>query len=248
MRILLATLLTALVVPLAACQPAEDDDGEWWEDPPFGTRWVGYDGVVVAVPDWWTTGETQCGAPVEDTVYFDSGAIYECGVRADPEALREVSSLAVLENDNGAYDGQDLDGECEEWFRGVCRHLFALDGSDTVFAVTIDEEDDGDVEEIGDSLRALPDGVTTVPLTTGGPVGSTPSWGAEPFVVRDLRRMIQRAGLEVEIETVDADPDDAAGTVADLPPGSLLDVSPALGTPIEEGGRVMVTVMGTSGP
>ena len=42
--------------------------------PPDGTRWVGLDRVVVAVPDWWTTGETQCLAPVETTVYFDSAA------------------------------------------------------------------------------------------------------------------------------------------------------------------------------
>ena len=74
---------------------------DWWADPPEGSRWVGYDGVVVAVPDWWTTGETQCGAPVEDTVYFDSGAVYDCSDPADPATVQEVSSLAVLRDQRG---------------------------------------------------------------------------------------------------------------------------------------------------
>ncbi|WP_459973658.1 hypothetical protein [Nocardioides pyridinolyticus] len=231
--------LVALLLPLTACTR---DDGPWWQEPPEGTRWVGYDGVVVAVPDWWTTGETQCGAPVEDTVYFDSGAIYDCAVRADPATVREVSSLAVLDNDNDAYDDSDLDGGCEEWFPGVCRRLFGPAGSDTVFAVTIDEAGDGDVAEIRDSLRALPDGVTTVPLEVAG---STPSWGAEPRTARALVEGMEAAGLEVDVEEVAPDP---SGDVADLPAGSLLDVEPAPGTPIADGGTVVVTVMGTSGP
>ncbi|GAA4370219.1 hypothetical protein [Nocardioides caricicola] len=233
--------LVALLLPLTACS---DDGDDWWASPPDGTRWVGYDGAVVAVPDWWTTGETQCGAPVEDTVYFDSGAIYDCSDPADPETVRSVSSLAVLDDGSGRYAEGDLDGDCEEWFEGVCRRLFGVAGTDAIFAVTIDEEGDGDFEEIRDSARTLPDGVTTVPLATG-PDGWTPSWGAEPSFVRDLTEAIEAAGLEVEVETVEPDPD---GDVADLPPGSLLDVEPALGTPIEDGGTVVVTVMGTSGP
>ncbi len=234
-------LLTALLVALSACG---GDDGDWWADPPEGTRWVGYDGVVVAVPDWWTTGETQCGAPVEDTVYFDSGAVYDCADPADPATVRAVSSLAVL-RDNDRYDDADLDGSCEEWFPDVCRRLFAVPDTEVVFAVTIDEEGDGDYEAIRDSARELPDGVTTVPLAIGGVGGWTPTWGAEPAFARDLTKAIEDAGLVVEVETVEPDPN---GDVADLPPGSLLDVEPLLGTPIEVGGTVKVTVMGTSGP
>lgn len=235
--------LVALVLPLAACSADGADD--WWASPPENSRWVGYDGAVVAVPDWWTTGETQCGAPVEDTVYFDSGAVYDCSIPDYDASVDEVSSLAVLRNDSGRYDGYDLDGECEEWFEGVCRRLFAVEGTDAIFAVTIDEAGDGDFEVIRDSARTLPDGVTTVPLAIGGPDGWTPAWGAEPDFVGDLVDAIEAAGLEADVETVDPDPD---GDVADLPPGSLLDVEPQLGTPIEDGGTVVVTVMGTSGP
>jgi hypothetical protein len=236
MRFVLALLL---VLPLVACT----DDDDWWTDPPEGMRWVGYDGAVVAVPDWWTTGETRCGAPVEDTVYFDSGAIIDCVDPGHDASVDEVSSLAVL-RDNDGYGEDELDGGCEEWFPGVCRRLFAVEGTDAIFAVTIDEERDGDFEEIRDSARILPDGVTTVPLAiTSG--RWTPTWGAEPRSARALTKAIEAAGLEVEVETVEPDPD---GDVADLPPGSLLDVEPALGTPVAEGARVLVTVMGTSGP
>jgi hypothetical protein len=233
--------LVALLLPLTACS---DDGGEWWADPPEGTRWVGYAGAVVAVPDWWSTGDTQCGAPVEDTVYFDNGAIYDCANPADPATVREVSSLAVL-RDNGRYAADDLDGGCEEWFEGVCRRLFAVAGTDTIFAVTLAEEGDGDFAEIRESARALPEGVTTVPLAVAA--GWTPSWGAEPEAVRDLAAAIEAAGLEAEVEPVEPDPD---GDVADLAPGSLLDVEPPLGTPVADGSTVVLKVMGggTSGP
>jgi hypothetical protein len=231
-------VLALLLLPLAACT---GDDSAWWAHPPEGTRWVGYDAVAVAVPDWWTTGETQCGAPVEDTVYFDSGAIVDCSAPRYDAAADEVSSLAVL-RDNGRYGEDELDGSCQAWFPGVCRRLFAVADSDVIFAVTIDEHGDGDFEEIRASARELPDGVTTVPLEVDG---WTPSWGEDPAVARALVDAIEAAGLEVEVEVADPDRN---GDVADLPRGALLDVEPALGTPIEVGDRVKVTVMGTSGP
>lgn len=236
--------LAALLLPLVACSGGDSgDDGDWWAEPPEGTRWVGYDGAVVAVPDWWTTGETQCGAPVEDTVYFDSGAVVECALRDYDAAVGEVSSLAVL-RDNDGYGEDELDGSCQEWFEGVCRRMFAVEGTDAIFAVTIDEEGDGDFEDIRDSARVLPDGVTTVPIAITV-ARWTPGWGAEPRSTRALVRAIEAAGLEADVEALEPDP---SGDVADLPEGALLDVELALGTPIEEGGRVKVTVMGTSDP
>jgi hypothetical protein len=210
-------LLVTLLLALTACGDAGDSAAEddWWAHPPEGTRWVGYDGVVVAVPDWWTTGETQCGKPVEDTVYFDSGALYDCA-EPDPALVAEVSALAVR-----SEDGRPS------------------------FEVTIADEGDGDEQEVLDSQRRLPDGVTTVPLAVAA--GWTPSWGDDPRTVRQLAAAIRAAGLEATVETVEPDP---SGDVADLPPGSLLDVVPALGTPVAEGSSVVLEVMGegTSGP
>jgi hypothetical protein len=52
---------------LASVSGCSDDRAP---DAPEGTRWVGSGRVVVAVPDWWSTGETRCLLPVEDTVYW----------------------------------------------------------------------------------------------------------------------------------------------------------------------------------
>jgi len=115
-------------------------------------RWVGSGQVVVAVPDWWTTGETRCLAPVEDTVYFDMAATADCDDAPAPAAVREVSALAVLDADSGygemvvremapigEVNGREVveRENCEEWFDGVCRRLFAVPSEGVAFAVTI---------------------------------------------------------------------------------------------------------------
>jgi len=223
-------------------------------------RWVGSGQVVVAVPDWWTTGETRCLAPVEDTVYFDMAATADCDDAPAPAAVREVSALAVLNADSGygemlvremapigEVNGREVveRENCEEWFDGVCRRLFAVPSEGVAFAVTIAEEGDGDYEAIRDSLRILPEPSTTVPLTTRD--GWTPAWGAEPKVTDALVDQFKDAGLSVEIKTVERfKDDDGSADYASFPEGSLLDVSPALGSVIDVGGTVTVTVSGQS--
>lgn len=247
---LVAGLLTAALTacgeassPAVSAQPA-----------PEGTRWVGYRDVVVAVPDWWTTGETECMAtPVETTVYFDLGGTVDCETPTS-EAVREVSALAVLDGRKGygelllrdavavgEADGRDVverDG-CEEYFDRVCRRVFGVPSEGVVFAVTIHDAADGDYAAIRDSVRVLPDGQTTVPLATAG--GWTPSWGAEPRAVDSLVQAIEGAGLQTEVVTPEPAP---GGDVADLPEGSLLDVDPALGSVVDDGAAVTITVMG----
>lgn len=251
--------LVVLVLLLSGCGSAPAETATGVPTAPEGTRWVGWGRVVVAVPDWWTTGETRCYAPVEDTVYFESGAVADCADGPTAGEVGEVSSLAVLQSDRGYGELKLRDMSpvaevagrevleapgCDEWFRNVCRRLFAVPSEDVVFAVTIDEEGDGDYEEIRDSLRLLPEGMTTVPLAWKD--GWTPTWGAEPESVERLRTAIEGAGLRVE--TVRADTggssERVAGLTADgLVPGSLLGVDPALGSPIELGGTVALTVV-----
>ena len=240
---------------LVACGSAAEPTETWQAAPPEGTRWVGYEQVVVAVPEWWTTGETQCLAPVEDTVYFDNAAVADCDDPADPRTVREVSALAVLDATGGYGELVTRDmrpiGEvaghevferegCEEWFPGVCRRMFAVPSKGVVFAVTIAEAGDGSYAEIRDSLAILPDDQTTVPLATSH--GWTPTWGAEPPVVEALRRTLERAGLRVEVVTAEPPDEDAAGMVADVPTGSLLEVSPGLGSVVHVGATVTLTV------
>jgi hypothetical protein len=256
MRSHLATGVLAVLLPLSGCGELGGEDTTSFPSPPAGTRWVGSGQVVVAVPDWWTTGETQCYAPVEDTVYFDSGAVGDCPESPTPAAVREVSALAVLDASTG-YGEKEVRGMrpvaeverrevleragCEEWFEGVCRHLFAVPSEGVVFAVTIAEDGDGSYADIRDSLRILPDDLTTVPLATTD--GWTPTWGAEPPVADALVEALENAGLRVEIETDEMPEDESPNAdYVRFPPGSLLDVSPELGSVIEVGGTVTVTV------
>jgi hypothetical protein len=244
---------------LTACGEATGETASGFPAPPDGTRWVGYGQVVVAVPDWWTTGETLCLAPVEDTVYFDSSSQADCQETPAAAAVREVSALAVLDATQGYAEQQTRSMEpagevsgrrvveregCEEWFSGGCRRIFAVPTEGVAFAVTINEERDGDYEAIRDSLRILPDSLTTVPLEINGPGGWTPTWRAEPAVVTALATAIEDAGLRVETTTVERSDD--GDLSANLQPGSLLDVSPQLGSVIEVGGTVTLTVAGES--
>ena len=248
----------ALTAVISGCGTAQGE-AVWQATPPEDTRWVGLGQVVVAVPEWWTTGETQCLAPVEDTVYFDQAAVADCADAPSAGVVREVSALAVLDGTQGygelqirgmraigeVGDHEVLEREgCEEWFEGVCRRMFAVPAEGVVFAVTIAEAADGSYEEIRDSLRVLPEDMTTVPLRTAD--GWTPSWGAEPRAVEALAVALDRAGLRVQIVTADRTGEDSAGLVADLPPGALLDVSPDLGSVIDVGGTVTITVAGES--
>lgn len=261
MRSLLPTGALVVALSLGGCgQLGGDEEATSFPSPPDGSRWVGSGQVVVAVPDWWTTGETQCYAPVEDTVYFDSGAMGDCPETPTPAEVREVSALAVLDARTGYGEKEvrgmspvaEVDGrevlereDCERWFEGVCRHLFAVPSEGVVFAVTIAEEGDGSYQEIRDSLRTLPDDLTTVPLATAG--GWTPTWGAEPRAADALVEALEDAGLRVEIETEEVPEEESPNAdYVSFPPGSLLDVSPELGSVIEVGGTVTVTVAGGS--
>lgn len=211
-------------------------------------------GVVLAVPEWWTTGETQCLAPVETTVYFDQGATVACAARA-PRAVREVSALAVLDGRRGYGEllirDMEPTGEvagmgvverdgCEEWFEGVCRRVFAVPEAGVVFAVTIHDAADGDYAAIRDSLRVLPEGKTNVPLASAD--GWTPSWGEEPPAAAAVVEAVEEAGLHAEVTT--ERPEETTGLIADLARRSLLDVQPAMGSVVDVGDTVEITVSG----
>lgn len=223
--------------------------------PPDGTRWVGAGRAVVAVPEWWTTGETQCLTPVETTVTWFSGAVADCSDPAPPGVVREVSFLDVMDAESGygehmlrsmeplaTVDGVEIleFPGCDGWYPGTCRHLFAAPSEGLMFGVTLADAADGDYETIRDSLRILPRGATTVPLDAGFG-GYTPTWGDEPEVVPSLVDRIEAAGLRAEVVQAPP-PDPGADLAADLVPGAYLGAEPELGSPIESGGTVTITV------
>lgn len=248
-------LLALLLAAISACGEADPTPQAATTDPPDGTRWVGMNGVVVAVPDWWTTGDTRCATPVEDTVYFDSGAIVDCADPVPRARAREVSSLAVLDGTRGigewkigemqpvahveGHEVVELE-ECDQWFEGVCRRMFAVPELGVVFAVTIADPGDADYQAIRDSVRILPDGQTTVPLQAED--WGTPGWGAEPDYVPRLVRAVGEAGLKAEV-LEERIPEHSPGMVADLPAGSYLGSDPELGSVVDEGATVRISVM-----
>lgn len=243
---------------------------------PEGLRWVGLGRVAVAVPQWWSVGETRCGSPVEDTVYVDPSASFDCPDPVDPELVRTVSSLAVLDGSRGygAFQlelmdpvqraGADRGGDggtgdlemrelagCERWFPGVCRRLVGLPSEDLVLAVVLTEDSGTTFEEVRDSVRVLPPGLTAVPLDAraAGPTPDlawTPTWGADPGVVGPLTAAIEATGLRVRVEEV-APATERTGLAADLVVGSYLGASPALGSVVESGSEVTVSVLGPRG-
>lgn len=252
-RLLCALLLT---LPLLAACGGDDTDRPGGDSAPAGTRWVGAAGVVVAVPDWWTTGETQCGAPVEDTVYADAAAQVDCEDPDVPATIQEVAALAVLDATSG-YGAEQLRTMvpvagrpdlverpgCEQWYDGVCRHLFALRGSDVVLAVTVTDDSGTTWAAVRDSARAVPAGRTTVPISLAG-TWASPTWGEPPPAADAMTDALQAAGLRVE--TVTAEREDDGGDYGSFQPGSLLAVEPAPGTLVADGSTVTLTVSGRS--
>ncbi len=238
-----------------APDPASAASGAAGGAAPEGYRWVGDRGVVVAVPDWWTTGDTECLLPVEDTVYVETGAMTDCAASVPPTTPADVSSLAVV--DTGSAHGSllldalspdgDVDGEpllvgehCGWLGEGVCRTVLAVPSRGVAFAVHVSDPGDVDLTVVRDSLRVQPDGWTTVPLALRS--GHTPVWGDRPATTRSYAALLRRAGLAVRVEP--APPPDPSSTSSGvvLARGSLLGIEPGPGSPVEEGGSVVLTV------
>ena len=133
---------------------------------------------------------------------------------------------------------------CEQWVVGVCRRSFAVPSRGVVLAVTIHAPGDGSYEAVRDSLRLLGPDAVTVPLAAEG--RTTPAYGAPPGGADAFVRAVERAGPEVAVEVAERPEDDAAGSWASLPEGSLSEVRPAPGTPVARDGTVGVTLSGAS--
>lgn len=212
-------------------------------NPPKGQRYVGANGVVVAVPEWWTTGETQCGKPVETTVYFDAGGVSRCPMEPSRRELGEVSSLAIQPIESTPSAGREVEvGECTDWY-GSCARLISVPGYGVAFRVVVHDEDDGDFEAIRDSLTFLPDDVTTVPISTGR-FGFTPSW-VDPAGLDQLVQRVRAAGLVpvIDLFVQDGPIPDGADRITH-PEGAYLGSEPELGTPVPVGSTVTIKVAG----
>jgi hypothetical protein len=220
-------------------------------DTPDGTRLVGMGRAVVAVPSSWSTGETRCLKPVADTVYVETGAMTDCSGEPSPQELRRASSLAVTGNDfnygfvrmEGMARAESVDGvdvrESEvacttDGLPPACSQEFVVPSEQVAFRVTVSGPDaEAEVARIRESLRILPEGYMAVPLSYGGRFAGE-AWEGMPLeYVQQLAAAIEEAGLQVGVVE-----EYRAGVEA----GTYLGSDPALGTPLELGATVTLSV------
>lgn len=187
---------------------------------PDGRRLVGYGGLTVAVPDEWSTNDTRCGAPLSDTVYFQTDGRRGCLVRVDGNvdslAITTTSSLlgqAILERAtisseiNGIVVKQTAityDDSTSQLAQSIVAH-----DQQAIFTISVTDRET--LQAVHDSLTLVPEGYTSVPFNL--PSTSNPS------------AVVERASLKATI-VEEPRPTLSAGTLASVEPdsGSVLPI------------------------
>lgn len=182
---------------------------------PDGTRYVGTDGVVVAVPSSWVSAHQSICPGFGPTVASFVLVEPEVSPARCPHfsSTPEVAAQVLI----GRTDSDNLRGACGDG----CERL-RLDS--IVFDVRIPASYPGRADVLATmrtSLRRVPAGWATVPLwpneTTEVGRGAT-SYG--PASESDYRAVLDRAGLSEVVRVLDAEQrltDPAQGTVVALP-------------------------------
>jgi hypothetical protein len=256
MTVALAAASVVLIVGVGAVvQQVAGDGGKHRDETPTnpvpqapdGMRLVGMGQVVVAVPERWSTGDTACGIPGRETVYFPS---YDADTFVDclaPEVDQPGGSLAIMSVDSlqgrdlasvnldegyGALSDETINGlAVKRGFHGCppqapfcpyASEVMVVPEAGVVFVVSAADERLNPTNErsaVLDSVRALPDGFTTVPYVAPG----TPRSAAEAT--------LEEAGLDpvaasdVNGPVLDTDP--VAGSVLRLDDPVSLDIGGA---------------------
>jgi hypothetical protein len=176
-----AAAATAAVIGAGALllQPGGDDDRSMPVDEPTatvpappGTRLVGDGRIVVAVPEAWSTDDTQCNVPLSDTVAFRDATL-NCSGTPDPS----LSALFIEDFGSGLFVRDVADAERLEVVDGVEVAFFAIErltgpsgdtdppsyvGSLVVeseeVAMTVVSPDRSTIEEVLASVAVLPAG------------------------------------------------------------------------------------------
>jgi hypothetical protein len=203
---------------------------------PHGMRLVGRHGVVVAVPDGWQTHLDLCGRVPDGAVIFadEKGPTYPCSPEPRPAASTLlVGSFTSSTVRPGA--GRDLDlvtrvdglevlhdgGVCRSSALGPCTLTFGVAEHDVAFRVSYHGRGaEAFADAVLQSVRAVPDGWTTVPYLRYG------------TSVDDVRAVLAETGLEAAIPEVDF-PHYATGT--EPPAGSVVAEGSTVGVTIGDG-------------
>jgi len=146
---------------------------------PRGTRWVGFNDVMVAVPASWSVNHTRCGQPLSDTVEFDdSGAARACLIQSSPE--RSIVRPVALSSPLGSqwkppppfWESVKLEGVpasrspnlCEERDPRLCAVLVVPSRDAAFFVGSPDIET---LSAVLGTAQLIPEGYAAVPDVSG---------------------------------------------------------------------------------
>lgn len=155
-------------------------DAQPFPDPPSGERWVGMNGVVVAVPVDWPVTDSPCGSRAAAEVVNGSGAAaVDC---IEPGGGDARVTFAPL--DSGPEPSTER--SCLQMAPPTCSGAVRFSDQNLGIQVQIQADDAAaQVERILDSAMVMPDGWTTVPF----------AWG---LTVEQRVEALESAGFEVD--------------------------------------------------
>lgn len=207
--------------------------------PPEGFRYVGIGRAVIAVPNAWGTNETECGTPQSDTVIVDVGAICLALVPR-PDGVESIEVRPPYETmDIGGWTPFEIAGQpalrAPDSDRGdfgsnqFAQGTVYLPEQDAMFVVESSSPDGAAiVDRLLDGIDVLAEHVT-VPGFQDLAAERGPDSMAERYEHR-----LERAGLTIEV----------VQEPSQLPEGTVLETTPAVGTVVAPGARIRVTVSG----
>jgi len=169
---------------------------------PAGSRWLGVDGTMIAVPaSWRVTSRTCVGKGSGAVVIVDpESPVHRCVVpigTVDLLVLREEGDASDSSSWEPQPAGHGLDVlasalGCRSSLPPICSQRFAVRGSTFTFSVTIRARGaTRQIEAMRKSIRTIPAGYSAVPLIHFG-------WSVEKAT-----QQLHAAGLRAESPSVD---------------------------------------------
>ncbi|TDW89052.1 PASTA domain-containing protein [Kribbella sp. VKM Ac-2566] len=206
--------------------------------PPPAMRLVGFGHAAIAIPAAWPTNKSSCGTPYQDTVQIDDpSAVHLC--KSDrPKGVESVQltgvppSLGYHADETILVDGVRAERQrtsCMGGWQGtrVCIGAVGIPSLKVWFYAESSTSAE-DVDRILDRIQILRDrsGVPSYSSLGGAPTGP---------LARSYTPLLTAAGLKVQYKRVMS---------PSYPDGTILGVSPAVGTLLPVGSTVTVTVAG----
>ncbi len=159
--------------------PTTPDDSNRAELPTAleGTRWLGYEGVMVAIPSDWRTESGGCvDLPFHNTVFFEAPLMLTCAGTRPPG----VSSLRIYDGDSEQIEGllPELKQNAPVNGLNVRRKPTRIQGETEIAEGVLlvetanvllwaDSPDPAVVDAVLDTARLIPKGYTAVPDMSG---------------------------------------------------------------------------------